>query len=123
MKPLTIQLPYPKVTGNMSVRHSRSGGHYKDPKYTAYESQVRAAVIAQKAAIGISEPVEVSYVLHAPDNRARDQGNVLKVVDDCLTRSGVWVDDSNKIIRRAVIEWGENVEGGAVIVTIRNYEK
>ena len=122
MKPITIQLPYPKVTGNMSVRHSRGGGHYKDPKYTAYESQVRAAVSAQKAAIGISEPVEVSYVLHAPDNRARDQGNVLKVVDDCLTRSGVWVDDSNKIIRRAVIEWGENVEGGVVIVTISDYQ-
>ena len=123
MKTISIQLPYPKVTGNMSVRHSRSGGHYKDPKYTAYESQVRAAVIAQKAAIGISEPVEVSYVLHAPDNRARDCDNVLKIANDCMTKAGVWVDDSNKIIRRVVIEWGENVEGGAVIVTIRNYEK
>ena len=121
MKPLTIQLPYPRVTGNQSVRHTRGGGHYKDAKYLAYESQVKAAVIAQNAAMRVSEHIEVTYLLHAPDKRARDADNVIKIVADCLTKAGVWIDDSNKIIRRSIIEWGENVEGGAVVVVVRDF--
>ena len=63
-------------------------------------------------------PLEVLYTLHPPDLRARDEDNVLKVVKDALTRARVWVDDSNKVITRSVVEWGETVKGGVVCIEL-----
>ncbi|WP_429912380.1 RusA family crossover junction endodeoxyribonuclease, partial [Klebsiella pneumoniae] len=40
---------------------------------------------------------------------------------DALTYAGIWEDDNQ--VKRMAIEWGENVKGGRVEITISAYEK
>jgi crossover junction endodeoxyribonuclease RusA len=116
-------LPWPKVTGNHAVKHTRSGGHYKTPEAKAYEATVAQIVasmgmgslLGQKALGG---PLKVLWLLSPPDRRARDVDNVRKVVADALTRAGFWEDDSNKVLVRETFEWADSTPGGEVSLLV-----
>jgi Holliday junction resolvase RusA-like endonuclease len=60
----------------------------------------------------------VAWVLAPPDRRARDHTNVLKEVEDCLTAAGLWLDDSNKVIRHVTVSWADPVPGGDIRVEV-----
>lgn len=116
-------LPWPKVTGNHAVKHTRAGGHYKTPEAKAYEGMVAQIVasmgmgslLGQKALCG---PLKVLWLLSPPDRRARDMDNVRKVVADALTRAGFWEDDSNKVLVRETFEWTDSTPGGELHLTV-----
>lgn len=119
----TFELPWPAVTGNHAVKHTRAGGHYKTPPAKAYEALVAQIVasmgmgslIGRKALGG---PLSVSWLLAPPDRRARDVDNVRKVAADALTLAGFWKDDSNKVLVREAFEWTEPTPGGAIGLTV-----
>ena len=118
-----IELPWPAVTGNRAVRHTRSGGHYKMPQAGAYEAAVALIVAGQgvggqKGRKGLVGPLNAFWLLAPPDRRARDIDNVRKVVADALTRAGFWTDDSNKVLRRESFEWTDPVPGGRIALTV-----
>ena len=123
MNTYEFSLPWPKVTGNHAVKHTRAGGHYKVPEALAYEALVAQIVAAmgmgslagQKPLAG---PLRVDWLLSPPDRRARDVDNVRKVVADALTRAGFWADDSNKVLVREAFEWAESSPGGEVSMTV-----
>lgn len=120
MDPITIELPYPPFTGNTATRHA-NGAHYRRPEANRYRGLIRMLIASQRLDLGLSGPLQVDWVLAPPDRRARDQTNVLKEVEDCLTAAGVWTDDSNHVIKRTTVEWTEPVKGGAILVTIRPF--
>jgi crossover junction endodeoxyribonuclease RusA len=119
----SFALPWPKVTGNHAVKHTRAGGHYKTPEAKAYE-----AVVAQiVASMGMGNllgkkplggPLKVLWLLSPPDRRARDVDNVRKVVADALTKAGFWLDDSNKVLVRETFEWAPSTPGGEVSMMV-----
>lgn len=114
MKTTSIELPYPAGSGNHSVRHTRSGGHYLTAGTLAYRLAVKAAVGLARAPDG---PIQADWVISPPDRRARDFDNLMKVVKDALTLAGFWGDDSNRVIRGGSWVWCEPTKGGAITLT------
>lgn len=119
---LILTLPYPPAgtTGNHAVKHAR-GGHYLTDAARAFIHLVKMSVSCQNGRRMLEGPLEVVWTVSPPDRRARDSDNVMKTVKDCLTRAGVWVDDSNKVIRREVFQWTEPVERGLVTLRVIAY--
>lgn len=85
---------------------------------TTYRLAVRSLVVAAKLpGLPLTGALEVGVRLCPPDNRRRDEDNFAgKALFDALTKAGVWGDDSQ--IRRKVVEWGDVVKGGCVVVEI-----
>ena len=116
-------LPWPTVTGNHAVKHTRTGGHYKTPEAKAYEATVAQIVagmgmgslLGQKPLDG---PLIVSWLLSPPDRRARDVDNARKVAADALTRAGFWSDDSNKVLVEEHFVWSDPSPGGEISLLV-----
>ena len=122
MSTYQAELPYPPLSGNRGSRTGQ-GRHYTPKELVSYRQQVAIACSRLGLArLGLAGPLAVDYVLCAPDLRSRDADNVLKVLNDALTRARVWVDDSNRVIARTTVEWGPVTAGGAVLVVIRELQ-
>jgi crossover junction endodeoxyribonuclease RusA len=119
-----LELPWPAVTGNHAVKHTRTGGHFKTAKAVGYEAAVALLLGHQGLGQGngrkpLAGPLSVSWVLAPPDRRARDVDNVRKTVADALTKAGFWADDSCKVIRREEFEWTDPEVGGKLLLTVK----
>jgi len=114
-----LELPYPKVTGNHAVKHTRTGGHYKTAKAVEYEATVNR-VVSQTGLNQhtLNQPLRLTWIIAPPDRRARDIDNVRKVVADALTKSKLWVDDSNKILREESFIWTDPEPEGKIFLTV-----
>lgn len=119
---LSIILPYPPAgaTGNHAVRHGKRG-HYLSDAAQTYRAQVNIALAQQHGKRRLEGPLVAEWRFFPPDRRARDSDNVRKTLADALTMAGLWVDDSNRVIRREVFEWGDVVKGGKVELRILAY--
>lgn len=120
---VTLELPWPPVTGNQAVRHAGRGVHYKTAPAKAYEVAVAMVVRMARQAGQIEPgalvgPLVATWVLAPPDRRARDCDNVRKVAGDALTRAGLWADDSNQVLVREVFDWTAPEPGGQILLTV-----
>jgi crossover junction endodeoxyribonuclease RusA len=116
-------LPWPKVTGNHAVKHTRTGGHYKTPAAKEYEALVAQIVAGMGLGTLLGKkplegPLIVSWLLAPPDKRARDVDNARKVAGDALTRAGFWKDDSNKVLIEEHFVWTDTTPGGEISVLV-----
>jgi crossover junction endodeoxyribonuclease RusA len=115
-----IELPWPAVTGNHAVKHTRTGGHYKTPQAKAYEAAVAAIVV--ELGLGYAQtlkgPLRADWLLAPPDRRARDLDNVRKTAADALTKAGFWADDSNKVLIEERFVWTTPEPGGVLLLTV-----
>lgn len=64
--------------------------------------------------------VSISIGIVAPDKRARDIDNLIKVVCDILVKAGVIKDDSRKYVRKVSAQW--IASGPPCVVLIQPYE-
>lgn len=113
---IRLTLPWPPSTNKT---HRRSGKHmHLSRKSTTYRLAVRSLVVAAKLpGLPVHGALSVTVTLSPPDHRRRDEDNFAgKALFDALTKAGVWGDDSQ--IRRKVVEWGDVVKGGCVVVEI-----
>lgn len=120
MSQIILTLPYPP-SGNHSVKHAR-GGHYLGLSTKTFRRDVR--MLALHYGVGdadLAGPLSVTYRFAPPDDRHRDSCNVIKSLKDALTLAGVWIDDSNRVIRRELIEWLPKQKIGEVTVTIEPF--
>lgn len=117
---IDLILPYPPAgtTGNHAVQHG-GGGHYLTPAAKRYRTDIAVAVVQQGGNKHLTGPLAVVWIVNPPDLRARDCDNLRKTCADNLTKAGVWLDDSNKVIKRELFVWGEVVKNGRVTVKIR----
>lgn len=94
------------------------GKHLVSAAGRKFKNAVRAAIFLQLRAIPkpSSSPAAVDIILYPPDYRRRDLDNYNKALFDALTYAGIWEDDSQ--VRRMTVEWGENIKGGRVEITI-----
>jgi crossover junction endodeoxyribonuclease RusA len=119
-----LELPWPAVTGNHAVKHTKTGGHYKVAKAKAYEAAVHAIVLGQGLGQGqtLNGPLRAVWLLAPPDRRARDMDNVRKTVADALTKAGFWADDSNKVLAEERFVWTAPEPGGVVFLTVETIQ-
>ena len=91
-------------------------------KGRAFKSAARSAIIEQLRCPPkpSSSPAAVEITLFPPDSRSRDIDNYQKALFDALTHAGVWEDDSQ--VKRMLVEWGSQVKGGRVEISICKYE-
>ncbi|MCE6964924.1 RusA family crossover junction endodeoxyribonuclease [Enterobacter sp. MW07] len=122
---MKLMLPFPPSV-NTYWRAPNSGPlkgrHLISAKGRAYQSAACAAIIEQLRRLPkpSSSPASVEIVLFPPDARRRDIDNYNKALFDALTHAGVWEDDSQ--VKRMLVEWGPQVAGGRVEITITTHE-
>jgi len=119
---IELELPYPP-SGNTATRHVRGGAHYKTAGTQAYRVAVARALAEVGLGLGtaaepLKGPLALSWLLLPPDKRGRDVDNARKEMADALTAAGLWKDDSNRVIRRESFEWGPELPGGRVELTV-----
>ncbi len=113
---VTLKLPWPISTNK--AWQPRGNRLRRNPKASVYRIAVKSIVVAAKIpGLPLQGPLEAVVTLYPPDRRRRDDDNFAgKVLFDALTHAKVWFDDSQK--RRTVVEWGEVVKGGCVVIKI-----
>lgn len=117
MSDIYIAIPYPTHSGNHQRRNfvTASGKMPLTEETKAYRAQVHALLYSQRQSdLKLAGPLEVQWLVNPPDRRARDTANLIKTVEDAITKAGFWLDDSNRVIRRTMFEWAEPVKGGRI---------
>lgn len=93
---ISIKVPWP-ISVNAAYRTfrnrmilSREGRDYKDTciQHIMVERHFTLAEFPLRGRL------KVVYEVYQPDNRRRDLANLDKLLSDCMTTAGVWVDDS-----------------------------
>lgn len=113
--PITLVLPWPP-TGNLAVRHTRTGQHYRTGEYNDFRQRV-AWIAKQRRAPTIRGRVHVTALFWPPDRRARDIDNAWKSLGDSLQAAGVFENDS--LIDRLELVRMHQRDGGEVCVTVK----
>lgn len=122
---MKLTLPFPPSV-NTYWRAPNSGPlkgrHLISAKGRAYQSAACAAIVDQLRRLPkpSNSPAAVEILLFPPDARRRDIDNYIKALFDALTHAGVWEDDSQ--VKRMLVEWGPQVAGGRVEITITTHE-
>lgn len=113
---VSIELPYPSLSGNHHTRGAAGGRRYLTKDAQAYRICVAVAVGTRRAPPG---PLHCDWLIAPPDSKARDTDNLMKVVKDALTLSGFWPDDSNRVLPRGCWEWAPPVAGGRILLSVK----
>lgn len=115
---IKLTLPYPP-TVNTFYRHIVINGKPRtliSKSGRRYVGDVKSQVLVQHANKLLYGNVSVHIDVYVPDERKRDLDNIQKALLDSLTKSGVWMDDS-QIIDLRIVKRGKK-KGGSVSVSI-----
>ena len=80
-----------------------------------FKAAVKEAVNAQNVRFG-AQKIALLVTIHFRDRRLQDLSNRIKALEDALVQAGLFDDDSQ--IKRLVIDEGEIVKGGKIIVKV-----
>ena len=115
--PLRFQLPWPPSLNNLypTAKNSR---RFLSGAGKAYHKAVAVELLRQRVPRArIVGGVELTLLLQPPDLRRRDILNLPKIIEDCLTQSGVGGDDFQ--VDAAHVYRCTKYPGGIVTVEIR----
>ena len=122
---MKLVLPFPPSV-NTYWRAPNSGPlkgrHLISAKGRAYQSAACAAIIEQLRRLPKPTPAAaaVQILLYPPDALRRHIQNYNNALIDPLTHAVIWEDDCQ--VRRMLVEWGPQVPGGKVDITITKHE-
>lgn len=113
---ITLTLPWPPSVNKLyAVVNGRKVLSAKGRDYTA---EVVRSVARQTPLTFGRTRIAYTATAFPPDNRRRDLSNLVKVVEDALTKAGIWDDDSQVDDFRWIR--GGPAKGGSVFVEIRS---
>lgn len=74
----------------------RTGRRFLSKRGKLFAAKVMWAVAQRASIVPLPLTGRLGYLLslYPPDRRTRDLSNVLKAIEDSLTKAGVWLDDS-----------------------------
>lgn len=93
---MIIECPYPPSVNSAyrifknRIILSKIGREYIDTFLFKFKNK-----FATETNLPLRGKLNVRYDVYPPDNRRRDIANLDKLLSDCLTKCGVWEDDSN----------------------------
>jgi crossover junction endodeoxyribonuclease RusA len=121
---ITIELPWPdkRLSPNSRVHWRTKGAAAKEAREHGLYGVLEITHVWPKEKAPPLKPLpeqfEATYIFHPPDKRRRDVDNILsscKNFQDGVC-DGLEIDDSR--IKRTVLEWGEVVKGGKVVLRL-----
>lgn len=114
---ITLTLPWPP-TSNTLYPSSRTGRRFLSERGKRYIEQIRVALVEQLSSGHRAIAGRIGYRVRmmAPDRQRRDLSNHLKAIEDCLTKCGLWGDDSQ--VDDGHFTRGPIVKGGRVEIEI-----
>jgi len=116
---LRLEFPFP-VSVNQYYGVAKRGSFCK--KYVTHKGRAYRGSIESCVEEGL-EPlrgrIHMRVSLHAPTRRKYDIDNPMKCLLDAMTYVGIWVDDEQ--VDRLLIERGDKVAGGLVVVEVDEY--
>lgn len=98
---LKLTLPYPPSVNRVyrvfknRIIMSEEGRNYVDLCVRQIMFFMRNTDGTMSAKFPFMGRLCVNYDVYCPDKRARDLANLDKVLTDCITKAGVWIDDSH----------------------------
>ena len=114
---ITLELPYPP-TVNHYMKHT-SRGHYLTDEARLFHQEVAIKVATMGMKKYWAGRIEMTMVVFPPDNRKRDISNLIKIVEDSLTRAGLWVDDFQ--VAKITVERSDTIPPhGGIMVTVKH---
>jgi len=112
---IVLTLPFP-VSVNAMFADGKTRRH-KSQRYADWLAEAGYALKSQRPP-QIKGPYHIAYAFQeGQDRRERDAFNFEKGVTDLLVTYGVVEGDSNKYLRRGVVEWDKSVTGVRVTIT------
>jgi len=114
MKNTVLYLNWPPTVNNYYT-HTRRGV-FISKKGRLYRDSVIADVREQAPDVYIDDKIAITVYMFPPDRRTRDLDNYMKALQDSITKSGLWEDDS--LIDQVYTYRGEVIKGGQVVVKI-----
>ena len=117
---MKLELPWPPSLNHyygMRKAH-RFCQRYISTRGKDYRQAVMEAL--QDVTETLSERLMVKVTLHGPNKRKYDIDNHAKALLDALTHAEIWDDD--ELIDLLIIERGEIIKGGKVVVEIAPYQ-
>ncbi len=110
---IVIFLPYPISVNNYYYKGrilTKKGREYtENVSHAAYEQGVKG--------LRLSMHIHLSVIIYPPDKRIRDLDNIMKSLQDSLTKAEVWEDD--KLIDQLSLYRGVTVKQGSIVCIIR----
>lgn len=107
---VSFSLPLFPPTVNNLFANAAGGGRFKTRDYASWCRSIDGFLqTACRSATGTATrpklrgPVAVDYVVARPDKRRRDLDNLLKALNDILTRN--WIIEDDALIERLAISW------------------
>lgn len=123
MKTYKGRMPFPPPLSACFINATWSkSGRAQSKRYEQWEKLAAPyAYLTPRANFDV--PVRAEYVLHRPDKRQRDLGNMEKAISDALVKWGILTDDS--LIHHLTLRWAApgEVLPGEVSVTVQELEK
>lgn len=120
--PLSILLPWPLSTNKLwrAVRMGRSRiGNILSAEARDWKKEA-TVMLSQQSPRMFHCPVEITIALSAPTRRAFDLDNRTKIILDLLVSCAVIQDDSNRFVKRLLVEESDEDFTGA-LVTIAQF--
>jgi crossover junction endodeoxyribonuclease RusA len=112
---IVLTLPFP-ISVNAMYADGKTRRH-KSQRYADWLAEAGYALKSQRPP-QIKGPYHITYAFQeGQDKRARDAFNLEKGVTDLLVTYGVVEGDSNKYLRRGIVEWDQSVTGVRVTIT------
>lgn len=102
-----ITIPYPPSV-NHYYRNGKKGRKIVCKKGKDHQIKVWA-ICRMETTEPIRQKLKVTFICHRPDNRRRDLDNLLKCLQDSLTKGGMWHDDS-QIVDLSILWANETAE-------------
>lgn len=108
---VTLHLPFPISINAAYANGGNKRGRHKTARYNTWIAEASLHVRdSHRRNIG---PYQIAICLEAPDRRARDIGNLEKVLSDFLVMHGVIQDDSK--CKKLLMTWGKDLPAPCVV--------
>jgi crossover junction endodeoxyribonuclease RusA len=109
-------LPFPPTINSYYTK--TRNGVFISKKGRMFQSSGIESIQEQLGPIGVIESrINLAIIFYPPDKRTRDLDNYIKPLQDTITKSGLWTDDT--LIDQLSVYRGINITAGSVFIRIR----
>ena len=119
---ITIELSWPdkRLSPNSRVHRQLVA---REKSLQRNVAKLRAWEQGYKKLVNVEGSYEIEYIFHPPDRRKRDIDNCLSMMKAAQDGVCDFLEVDDYRIKRTVLEWGEVVKGGKVVLRLEEMDE